>query len=212
MSSFPDVTLNDTDNLPRFESFRLVDPIGKRNSLRVTSPIFTGRNGSRELAPIRRVAAVPPERRQDDRPHSIPCQKTQWLLMSFYYSQLGSMRKAILVGLALTFFCVYSVSGESVSLTPEEAAGHVGESATVCGMVVSATYAAQAPMAPTFLDLGKPYPQQIFTAVIFGTDRSKFGAPDVSMRDKFVCVTGEIFLFQGTPEMALRDPAQLIVK
>jgi hypothetical protein len=69
-----------------------------------------------------------------------------------------------------------------------------------------------APMAPTFLDLDKPYPNQIFTAVIFGTDRSKFGAPELSMRDKFVCVTGEIFLFQGTPEIALRDPAQLIVK
>jgi hypothetical protein len=121
------------------------------------------------------------------------------------------MRKAILVGFTLTVLCGYSAFGESASLTPEEAAGHVGESATICGMVVSATYAAQAPMAPTFLDLGKPYPKQIFTAVIFGTDRSKFGAP-FSMRDKLVCVTGEIFLFQGTPEIALRDPAQLIVK
>jgi hypothetical protein len=122
------------------------------------------------------------------------------------------MRKSILVAFTLTVLCGYSAFGESASLTPEQAAGHVGESATVCGMVVSATYAAQAPMAPTFLDLGKPYPMQTFTAVIFGTDRSKFGAPDLSMRDKLVCVTGEIFLFQGTPEIALRDPAQLIVK
>ena len=132
--------------------------------------------------------------------------------MSFCYSQLARVRKAILLGFTLTLLCVHSVSGELPSLTPEEAAGHVGESATVCGMIASPTYAAQAPMAPTFLDLVKPYPNQIFTAVIFGNDRSKFGAPELSMKDKSVCVTGEIFLFQGTPEIALRDPAQLIVK
>jgi len=46
--------------------------------------------------------------------------------------------------------------------------------------------------------------------VIFGIDRPKFGAPDISMRDKAICVTGEIFLYQGNPEMVLRDPAQLM--
>jgi hypothetical protein len=113
------------------------------------------------------------------------------------------------------FFTVMLLLGRltishAASLTPEEAANHIGESATVCGVVASATYAAQSPMAPTFLDLGKPYPKQIFTAVIFGIDRLKFGALEISMRDKSVCVTGEIFLYQGNPEMVLRDPVQLI--
>ena len=79
----------------------------------------------------------------------------------------------------------------------------------MCGVVASATYAANAPMAPTFLDLGKPYPGQIFTAVILGNDRSKFGMPETSMREKNVCVTGEISLYQGTPEIILHDPTQL---
>jgi hypothetical protein len=29
------------------------------------------------------------------------------------------------------------------------------------------------------------------------------------MREKNVCVTGEIFLYQGNPEIILHDPAQL---
>jgi hypothetical protein len=100
----------------------------------------------------------------------------------------------------LRFFTIMSLLsrstiGHAAPLTPEEGANHIGESATVCGVVASAPYAPQSPMAPTFLDLGKPYPNQIFTAVIFGIDRLKFGAPEISMRDKFVCVTGEIFLY-----------------
>ena len=105
-----------------------------------------------------------------------------------------------------------STAAQAALLKPEEAGGHLGEVATVCGIVASATYAADAPMAPTFLDLGKPYPNQIFTAVIFGNDRSKFGMPETSMRDKNVCITGEIFLYQGNPETILHDPMQLKLK
>ena len=103
----------------------------------------------------------------------------------------------------------FSTAAHAAFLTPEEAGGHIGEDVTVCGVVASATYAANAPMAPTFLDLGKPYPNQIFTAVIFVNDRSKFGMPENSMREKNVCVTGEIFLYQGNPEIILHDPTQL---
>jgi hypothetical protein len=82
----------------------------------------------------------------------------------------------------------------------------------VCGVVASATYAVQAPMAPTFLDIGQPYPNQVFSAIIFDNDRPKFGVPESSLRDKSVCVTGEIFLYQGTSEIILRDPRQLSVQ
>jgi hypothetical protein len=106
----------------------------------------------------------------------------------------------------------YPCAAHAASLTPEEAASHVGESATVCGLVVATTYLPQAPQAPTFLDLGKPYPNQIFSAIIFGSDRPKFGAPETSMRDKPVCITGVIFLYDGKPRIVLRDPKQLSEK
>ena len=104
---------------------------------------------------------------------------------------------------------VCPVMSYAASLGPDEAASHIGENATVCGVVASATYAAQAMAAPTFLDLGKPYPNHIFSAVILGSDRTKFGAPEISLREKQVCVTGEIFLFEEKPEIILRDPKQL---
>jgi hypothetical protein len=111
----------------------------------------------------------------------------------------------------LAALIVWPLAAYAASLNPEEAASHVGENATVCGVVASATYAAQAMAAPTFLDLDKPYPNQVFSAVILGSDRTKFGTPEVSLREKQICVTGDIFLFQGKPEIIMRDTEQLSV-
>jgi hypothetical protein len=105
-----------------------------------------------------------------------------------------------------------STTGHAASLTPDEAASHVGETATVCGTIASTTFAAQAPMAPTFLDIGRPYPNQMFSAIIFGSDRAKFGLTENFLRGTSVCVTGEIFLYQGAPKTILRDPNQLSVQ
>jgi hypothetical protein len=56
------------------------------------------------------------------------------------------------------------------------AAGHIGETATVCGVVVSAERPTRSRSRP-LLDLGKSSPKAIFTAVICGDHRAKFGAP-----------------------------------
>jgi hypothetical protein len=62
-------------------------------------------------------------------------------------------------------------------LSPEEAISHIGEIATVCGIVAFAEFEADTQRQPTLLDLGKPAPNEIFTAVIYGMDRAKFGHP-----------------------------------
>jgi hypothetical protein len=103
----------------------------------------------------------------------------------------------------------WPIAAYAAPLSPEEGASHVGENATVCGVVASAPYAAQATAAPTFLDLDKPYPNQVFSVLILGSDRTKFGTPEVSLREEQICVTGEIFLFQGKPEIIMRDTTQL---
>jgi hypothetical protein len=54
------------------------------------------------------------------------------------------------------------------SLSAAEAKKHIGENATVCGLVVSAHFAANSRGEPTFLNLDEPYPNQIFTIVILG--------------------------------------------
>jgi hypothetical protein len=97
----------------------------------------------------------------------------------------------------------------AADLGPEDAARHVGETGTVCGVVASTKFDAELQSQPTFLDFGKPYPDQPFTAVIFGADRAKFGSPDTSLRGRRVCVTGKIQAKSGVPEIILNDPKQL---
>jgi DNA/RNA endonuclease YhcR with UshA esterase domain len=91
----------------------------------------------------------------------------------------------------------------------EDAAHHIGETATVCGVVASGKYDADLRSQPTFLDFGKPYPDQVFTVVIFGSDRAKFASPETTLRGKRICVTGKIQDRSGLPEIILNDPKQL---
>jgi len=62
---------------------------------------------------------------------------------------------------------------------------------TVCGKAASAHYADRRKGQPTFLNLGEPYPHEVFTVVIWGNDRSKFGAPERKYRDVRIGVTGK---------------------
>jgi DNA/RNA endonuclease YhcR with UshA esterase domain len=125
----------------------------------------------------------------------------------------GEGRMQLLKCLATSAVLMSSVAiSDGASLSPEEAVSHVGENATVCGLVASTNYASHVRSQPTFLNLGKPYPNQVFTAVIFGTDRTKFGTPETSLRGKSICVTGSIRLYRGKPEIILRDPKELMEK
>ena len=86
---------------------------------------------------------------------------------------------------------------------------HMGETATVCGEVASAQYEANEQNQPTLLDLGKPYPNAIFTAVIYGNNRQKFGTPETSVRGKRISATGPLSDYQGKPEIVLSNQSQL---
>jgi len=94
-------------------------------------------------------------------------------------------------------------------MTAAEAKNHIGERATVCGQVASARYADRSKGQPTFLNLDEPYPREIFTILIWGQDRPKFGAPESKYRDANVCVTGKITSYRGTPETIATEPAQI---
>ena len=96
-------------------------------------------------------------------------------------------------------------------LTASEAKEHFGETATVCGAVVSTRYADSTKGQPTFLNLDKPYPNQVFTIVIWGDNRSKFGKPENDYNGKRVCVTGKITAYAGLPEIVAEEPKQLSI-
>lgn len=97
------------------------------------------------------------------------------------------------------------------SLTAEQAKSHIGEQATVCGTVATAKFAATSRGQPTFLNLDQPYPHPLFTVVIWGTDRARFGAPEITYLGQRLCATGQIESYRGIPQIIVRSPAQLTV-
>jgi hypothetical protein len=79
----------------------------------------------------------------------------------------------------------------------------------VCGQVASAKYAVRTHGSPTFLNLDRPYPDHIFTALIGGSDRAKFGMPEETYGGRRICVTGTISSYKGVAEVIVHDPAQI---
>jgi hypothetical protein len=115
--------------------------------------------------------------------------------------------------LAFCCFAAWSaLHAQAGRLTSAEAKKHIGEKATVCGNVVSAHYAARTKGDPTFLNLDEPYPKQVFTILIWGNDRSKFGAPENTYANKKVCVTGTIKDYRGVPEVVAEQPSQIEIQ
>jgi len=110
----------------------------------------------------------------------------------------------------IAIFLILSVRALAAdSISPEEAERYIGESAEVCGVVASATYAAGSRGRPTFLNLDRPYPDHIFTAVIWGSDRSNFSYAPESLRGERICVTGTITVYRDKPQIKVTHPSQI---
>ena len=98
-------------------------------------------------------------------------------------------------------------------VNPIDAHKFIGKEKTVCGITASATYAIRSRGKPTFLNLDQPYPNQIFTVVIWGSDREKFkNPPETFFRGKRICVTGIIETYRGKPQIVVRGPEQITVE
>jgi DNA/RNA endonuclease YhcR with UshA esterase domain len=129
---------------------------------------------------------------------------------------VGLNRSSLLVG--ILFCSIVTLVLVSVLVQPSlaqkklsatEAKDHIGETATVCGSVASTRYAASTRGQPTFLNLDKSYPNQIFTVVIWGSNRSKFGAPESEYKGKRICVTGKITEYRNVPQIIAERPQQI---
>ena len=66
-------------------------------------------------------------------------------------SPAGFLAAAAVAGL-------WGTSADAADLRPEDVKSHIGETATVCGVVASAEFEANARSQPTLLGLGQAYP------------------------------------------------------
>jgi DNA/RNA endonuclease YhcR with UshA esterase domain len=119
----------------------------------------------------------------------------------------------LVLAVFLTTLILSSVSyAQEKSITAMEAGSHIGEVQTVCGMVASSKFASQSKKQPTFINLDKAYPNQIFTIVIWGSDRGKFPEPPEDYyQGKKICVKGMIKAYRGKPEIIVNDPSQITI-
>lgn len=116
---------------------------------------------------------------------------------------MRSMLIAVLMGAALAF------AAQAQTITPKQAADHIGQHETVCGPISGKHTAYRSRGTPTFINLDKPYPNQDFTIVIWGDDRASVGRLPASGQ---LCVKGYIKEYRGVPEMELRGHTWYVPK
>ena len=97
----------------------------------------------------------------------------------------------------------------------QEAKNYVGQVKVVEGPVVDAGYFPKSNGRPTFLNLGKPYPDlDRFTVVIWIDHRDKFVKefppnPETYFLHKTVRVKGFIDTYKGNPQIVLSEPSKI---
>ena len=113
-----------------------------------------------------------------------------------------------LLAIAIGTLCPATEAPKQLAVySPAEAAKHIGETATVEGVVSSTRELAS---KQVFLNFGAPYPNHGFTAPVLPDDRKKFGDL-VGLSGKSVRVTGKIEDYRGKPEIKFASADQLVV-
>ncbi len=150
------------------------------------------------------------EKEIDDIVSPIPQSKPNYWLIATV--SLSTVAVVFAIAFALGFFNSKTQTSTQDCIQASDTKNYIGKNISVCGKVVSATYASRTKGKPTFINLDKPYPNQVFSIVVWGDDRSKFGTPENDFRDKTIRVTGKVELFRGTPEIVVTDPSQVVIQ
>lgn len=93
----------------------------------------------------------------------------------------------------------------------DEAVNHIGETITVCGPVMDSYYSRSSGGQPTFINIGREYPDpERFTVLVWGEDRANFPqSPETLYLGKTICATGKIKEYKGSAEMKVTNPSQI---
>ena len=102
----------------------------------------------------------------------------------------------------------------NVGIRWDQAKSYVGQHKTVCGPVVDTSYPGGISGQPTFLNLGKSYPNSArFTVVIWGRNRANFPAqPEAYYLWENICVEGVIELYEGVAQIEGTNQRQIEVQ
>jgi hypothetical protein len=111
----------------------------------------------------------------------------------------------VLPAVALAAFGLWAFPATAAEpLGPEDAKGHIGETATVCGVMASAEYAANEQNQPTLLDLGKAPPGCDFhRRHLWGKPTEIRDPRDLAPRQAHLCDGGRSTTTRGSPRLSL---------
>lgn len=119
------------------------------------------------------------------------------------------MKKLLLVIVAIV---TINISQGQTVVRLSEISKHVNDSVRVEGMVYGVRYFPDSKNAPTLVNIGAAFPNQLLTVVIYGDDRKNFTSPPEEMfKDKQVTVTGRVVLYRDKPQIVVHGPADIEV-
>ena len=107
-----------------------------------------------------------------------------------------------------------AIQGKSQNLkvSLESIANYVGKTVTICDSV-KGTFQSKGEHKNVFLNFGKPYPNQTFVVVIFGKDLTNFSYnPLEALKDKMICVTGKVVMYNDKPEIIVDKADQITIQ
>ena len=115
---------------------------------------------------------------------------------------------------SILFFCAFLTCGIVKGQTTVAATDLKyceGKVITVCQKVTS-TFMTKTPEKTTFLNFGN-FPNQLFTVVIYEEDLKNFKYNPVEfLKDKEICVIGDVIMRDSGPEIIVESPDQIEIK
>jgi hypothetical protein len=109
--------------------------------------------------------------------------------------------------------CVWTtfLSGQQV-IPIDSISTYIGQHVKICDKVADA-FRPKGDNKITYLNFGGKYPDHTFSAIIFPKDQPKFPYNPVEvLKEKNICITGQITEYKGKPQMVLNDPSQVEIK
>jgi TonB family protein len=110
-----------------------------------------------------------------------------------------------MIALLTAVLSLYAVAAVP-TITPAEAARHVGQEVVVQGTV---SQIATTVNLTTHINFGGLYPNHVFTATIFKAKQSLFTGVRQRFEGKVAHVQGTVRLYRGKPEIVIEEPDQL---
>jgi micrococcal nuclease len=103
-------------------------------------------------------------------------------------------------------------SPAQIDITAEDARKHINHIVRVCGRVSEGQHLDTLEAKQTLLNMGAPYPDQLFSIAINNISRPNFPfKPEEYYLNKRVCVVGRVAEFEGKPQIVVLSPAEILV-